>query len=95
MALNNKLALERESITHTLTVLRINVDEERFKPFKEHLHIPVDDVDDEDLLQHFPTTNAFIRSGLESGTGGVLVHWYVFFWFLSPFLPVCMFTSFY
>ncbi|EZG10007.1 hypothetical protein H106_01019 [Trichophyton rubrum CBS 735.88] len=74
MALNNKLALERESITHTLTVLRINVDEERFKPFKEHLHIPVDDVDDEDLLQHFPTTNAFIRSGLESGTGGVLVH---------------------
>ncbi|EZF28144.1 hypothetical protein H101_08175, partial [Trichophyton interdigitale H6] len=77
MALNNKLALERENITHTLTVLRINVDEERFKPFKEHLHIPVDDVDDEDLLQHFPTTNAFIRSGLESGTGGVLVHWYV------------------
>ncbi|DAA74631.1 TPA_exp: hypothetical protein A8136_3169 [Trichophyton benhamiae CBS 112371] len=74
MALNNKLALERENITHTLTVLRINVDEERFKRFKEHLHIPVDDVDDEDLLQHFPTTNAFIRSGLESGTGGVLVH---------------------
>ncbi|EFQ98752.1 dual specificity protein phosphatase 12 [Nannizzia gypsea CBS 118893] len=74
MALNNKLAIERENITHTVTVLRINVDEERFKPFKEHLHIPVDDVEDEDLLQHFPTTNAFIRSGLESGTGGVLVH---------------------
>ncbi|KAM5469681.1 tyrosine protein phosphatase yvh1 [Microsporum audouinii] len=74
MALNNKLAIERENITHTVTVLRINVDEERFKPFKKHLHIPVDDVDDEDLLQHFPTTNAFIRSGLESGTEGVLVH---------------------
>ncbi|KAF3491916.1 yvh1 [Arthroderma uncinatum] len=52
------------------------VDEEQFKGFKKHLLIPVDDIDDEDLLQHFPTTNEFIRSGLESGDGteGVLVH---------------------
>ncbi|KAK2845281.1 hypothetical protein FQN49_005878 [Arthroderma sp. PD_2] len=76
MALNNKLAIQKGNITHTVTVLRISVDEERFKAFKKHLHIPVDDVDDEDLLQHFPTTNEFIRSGLESGGGteGVLVH---------------------
>jgi hypothetical protein len=41
-----------------------------------HLTIEVDDVEDEDLLRHFATTNAFIHSGLDAG-GGVLVHWSV------------------
>jgi len=36
--------------------------------------VEVDDVDDENLLEHFPKTNDFIQSGLEAG-GGVLVHW--------------------
>jgi hypothetical protein len=33
-------------------------------------------VDDEDIVQHFARSNAFIREGLATG-GGVLVHWYV------------------
>lgn len=48
-------------------------DEALFGPY-EHLTIHVDDVDDEDLMQSFPDTNAFIQKGLSSG-GGVLVHW--------------------
>ncbi|KKZ60258.1 hypothetical protein EMCG_05015 [[Emmonsia] crescens] len=72
MALSNKSALKKANITHIVSVLRLNPDEERFESF-EHLQIPVDDVSDEDLLQHFPTTNDFIKSGLEGG-GGVLVH---------------------
>ncbi|OJD13385.1 hypothetical protein AJ78_06156 [Emergomyces pasteurianus Ep9510] len=72
MALSNKSALKKANISHIVSVLRLNADEERFESF-EHLQIPVDDVSDEDLLEHFPTTNAFIKSGLE-GNGGVLVH---------------------
>ncbi|EQL30282.1 hypothetical protein BDFG_07214 [Blastomyces dermatitidis ATCC 26199] len=72
MSLSNKSALMKANITHIVSVLRLNPDEERFESF-EHLQIPVDDVSDEDLFRHFPTTNAFIKSGLDSG-GGVLVH---------------------
>jgi hypothetical protein len=32
----------------------------------QHLHIPVDDVEDENLLVWFPTSNAFIQQGLNS-----------------------------
>ncbi|KAK2743623.1 tyrosine protein phosphatase yvh1 [Onygenales sp. PD_40] len=72
MALSNKAALKRANITHIVSVLRLTPEEEKFSSF-EHLQIPVDDVADEDILAHFPSTNAFIKSGLESG-GGVLVH---------------------
>jgi hypothetical protein len=30
-----------------------------------HLHVPVDDVEDENLLVWFPRTNAFIQQGLD------------------------------
>ena len=56
----------------------MNEKNELFRDFKGHLHIPVDDVDDEDLLQYFPAANTFISEALEDG-GGVLVHW------LAPF----------
>lgn len=49
------------------------LDDALFAPFK-HMVVEVDDVDDENLLQHFPATNRFIREGLDAG-GGVLVHW--------------------
>ncbi|EEH08790.1 dual specificity phosphatase [Histoplasma capsulatum G186AR] len=72
MALSNESALKKANITHIVSVLRLNPDERRFESF-EHLQIPVDDVSDEDLLEYFPTTNAFIKSGLDGG-GGVLIH---------------------
>ncbi|KAI1927858.1 tyrosine protein phosphatase yvh1 [Ophidiomyces ophidiicola] len=53
--------------------MRGGADSARFRAFQHHLHIAVDDMDDEDLLQHFPATNAFVQSGLASG-GGVLIH---------------------
>lgn len=55
----------------------------------EHFHIPVDDVEDENLLEWFPKSNRFIQQGLdyrpqgladdgddsnEKGSG-VYIHW--------------------
>jgi hypothetical protein len=70
--------LEAANITHVLSVLRLPLDSDHFNQFKgrKHLVIEVDDVEDENLLQHFVTTNAFIQEGLDGG-GGVLVHWSV------------------
>jgi dual specificity phosphatase 12 len=49
------------------------LDEALFEPYR-HLVVELDDVEDEDILQHFATSNAFIQEGLDAG-GGVLVHW--------------------
>ena len=73
--LRRKQQLDDANITHVLSVLRLPLDQDLFRPFK-HLVIDVDDVDDENLLQYFVTTNGFIQEGLDSG-GGVLVHWLV------------------
>ncbi|KAI1510643.1 Dual specificity protein phosphatase [Pyrenophora tritici-repentis] len=70
--LRRREALEQAKITHVLSVLRTPSDQSLFSPFK-HMVVEVDDVDDENLLEHFPATNAFIREGLKGG-GGVLVH---------------------
>lgn len=35
----------------------------------QHLHIPVDDVEDENLLEWFPKSNAFIKQGLNYRAG--------------------------
>ncbi|EUC31399.1 hypothetical protein COCVIDRAFT_31079 [Bipolaris victoriae FI3] len=70
--LRRREALEQANITHVLSVLRMPLDDALFAPFK-HMVVEVDDVDDENLLQHFPATNRFIREGLDAG-GGVLVH---------------------
>lgn len=56
-------------------MLRLPLDEALFAKYK-HLVVEVDDVDDENLLEHFAATNAFIQEGLDGG-GGVLVHWSV------------------
>lgn len=42
----------------------------------QHQSIDVDDMDDENLLEHFPAAIKFIQSGLDAG-GSVLVHWLV------------------
>lgn len=71
--LRRRDALQQAGITHVLSVLRMPMDRDLFAPFK-HLVVEVDDVEDENLLEHFPTTNGFIQEGLDGG-GGVLVHW--------------------
>jgi len=43
------------------------------KPYK-HLQIDVDDEDEENLLEFFPTSNCFIGNALSAG-GNVFVHW--------------------
>ncbi|KAJ5484996.1 hypothetical protein N7539_004984 [Penicillium diatomitis] len=70
--LKNKAALAKADITHVLSVLRLNPSEETFASF-QHLSIDADDVEDENLLEHFPAAIKFIQAGLDSG-GGVLVH---------------------
>jgi dual specificity phosphatase 12 len=70
--------MARENITHVLSVLRLNPAEETSRtlaPYHHH-YIDVDDVDDENLLEHFPAAIKFIQAGLDMG-GGVLVHWLV------------------
>lgn len=56
-------------------MLRLNPAEEQetFGSY-QHLSIGVDDVEDDNLLEHFPAAIKFIQSGLDSGRG-VLVHW--------------------
>ncbi|KAJ5113395.1 hypothetical protein N7456_001929 [Penicillium angulare] len=71
LSLKNKAALERENFTHVLSVLRLGSDE-IFSSYQHH-KIDVDDVDYENLLEHFPDAIKFIQSGLDGG-GGVLVH---------------------
>lgn len=72
-SLHQKSFLEKSNITHVLSVLRIEK-KSLFDGF-HHYVVPVDDKDDEDLLQYFPSTNAFISEALRLG-GVVFVHWY-------------------
>ncbi|KAF2872442.1 protein-tyrosine phosphatase-like protein [Massariosphaeria phaeospora] len=70
--LRRRDALQQANITYVLSVLRTPLDQNLFSPFK-HMVVEVDDMEDEDLLQHFSSTNRFIQEGLDGG-GGVLVH---------------------
>ncbi|OJJ03693.1 hypothetical protein ASPVEDRAFT_746919 [Aspergillus versicolor CBS 583.65] len=71
-SLKNKAALSRANITHVLSVIRLQPSDDTFLAYKHH-HIEVDDIDDENLLEHFPSAIKFIQSGLDEG-GSVLVH---------------------
>lgn len=63
----------QEGITHIVSVLDFNIYEAgHFKQY-EHLMLRVDDDPNENLLQHFKETNAFIEAALADG-GGVFVH---------------------
>lgn len=70
--LRRKEALKKANITHVVSALSLPLDRDLFQGYG-HLVVEVNDVEDENILQHFPTTNAFIRDGLNGG-GGVLVH---------------------
>lgn len=64
------------NITHVLSVIRLRPKDDLFAGYQHH-RIEVDDIDDENLLEHFPSAIKFIQSGLDAG-GGVLVHWLVY-----------------
>jgi len=64
--------MRKANVTHVLSVLRYNKESPLFANYK-HFLVDIDDVEDEDLLQHFAATNAFIEEGLAGG-GGVFVH---------------------
>ena len=65
IALRRPKALQNCRITHIVSVL-----EWQFEPDNpltrgfQHLHIPVDDVEDENLLTWFPRSNAFVHDAL-------------------------------
>jgi dual specificity phosphatase 12 len=71
--LKRRQALTDSNITHILSILSQQVDDDLVKDYT-HQYFPVDDVEDEDILQYFPASNTFIKNGLQTG-GGVLVHW--------------------
>ncbi|KAK5760718.1 tyrosine protein phosphatase yvh1 [Elasticomyces elasticus] len=70
--LRRKEALQEAGITHVLSVLKLPLDQKLFEKFS-HKVVEVDDVDDENLLEHFPACNKFIQDGLDGG-GGVFIH---------------------
>ena len=72
-SLRRKEALNKANITHVVSVLRLPLDNDLFVNYQHHV-VEVDDVEDENIVEHFPTSNAFIQQGLDGG-GGVLVHW--------------------
>ncbi|KAF3936714.1 hypothetical protein ABW19_dt0201052 [Dactylella cylindrospora] len=71
-ALRRRAQLEAANITHVVSVLRGRLDSKLFEGF-EHLHIEVDDDEDENLLEYFQISNAFIDKAIQNG-GNVLVH---------------------
>lgn len=74
-ALRGREALKEAGITHVISVLRLPLDKTLFENY-EHKIIEVDDVEDENLLEHFTASNKFISGALQAG-GAVLIHWFV------------------
>ena len=72
-SMRRKEALKKANITHVVSALCLPLDRDLFEGY-QHLVVEVDDVEDENILHHFPTSNNFIQDGLDAG-GGVLVHW--------------------
>lgn len=77
--------MKEENITHVLSVISPDINSaffgdssseetlsHRVKNFK-HLRIDIDDVEDENIMQHFAKTNEFINDAVNNGSG-CLVH---------------------
>ncbi|KAI9801300.1 MAG: tyrosine protein phosphatase yvh1 [Piccolia ochrophora] len=72
-SLRRKQLMKEANVTHVLSVLRLPLDQGLVDQYK-HLVVEVDDLEGENLLEHFVVTNGFIQEGLDSG-GSVFVHW--------------------
>lgn len=71
-AMRRRDQLQEANITHVVSVLGGALDAKLFADF-QHLQIEVDDDEDENLLEHFATTNEFIDKAVQAG-GSVLIH---------------------
>ena len=65
--------LEKDGITHVMSIMTDIADSERLKPFKRMI-VAVNDDPDEDLIDHFAAANQWIDDAVADG-GKVLVHW--------------------
>lgn len=66
-------ALKRANITHVVSALRLPLDPNLYKEYNHHV-VELDDLEDENIIEHFEASNRFIQGGVDGG-GGVLVHW--------------------
>ena len=67
--------LQKIGITHVLTVMPFTTALFKDKGIKYLIISDVKDSDEQNMLQHFPQTNAFIKQALaENETNKVLVH---------------------
>ena len=67
-------ALSRANIQRVISVMTLPLDQDLYAKY-EHLVVECDDLEEENLLQHFATTKNFIRRGVEENVG-VLCHWW-------------------
>ncbi|KAL9115535.1 MAG: hypothetical protein Q9227_000856 [Pyrenula ochraceoflavens] len=75
ISLRRNDALRAARITHILSIIDWPVSPELVQHYR-HLQININDMEDENLLEHFPTAIAFIQEGLQNinGHAGVLIH---------------------
>ncbi len=71
--LQRRTALQQAGITHVLSVVKLSEDKHLLEPY-QHMEVPINDMANENILEHFPAANRFIETALDSG-GTVLVHW--------------------
>ncbi|ELR08640.1 tyrosine protein phosphatase yvh1 [Pseudogymnoascus destructans] len=72
-ALRRPQTLKEAGITHIVSALRFNYKETKGWENYTHCNVQIDDMDDENLIEHFPTVVQFIKDALAGG-GGVLIH---------------------
>ncbi|CZT18730.1 uncharacterized protein RCC_04574 [Ramularia collo-cygni] len=65
---------KKERITHIVSVIDFDLYENDTFSHYKRIQIKLDDDPNENLLEHFPATNAFISDALKDGTGRVFVH---------------------
>jgi dual specificity phosphatase 12 len=67
--------LEKDGITHILTVMKDIDHSERLQPYKRMI-IAVNDDPDENLIDFFDSAIQWIDDALADG-GKVMIHWYI------------------
>lgn len=71
-ALSAQKTLKSYNVSHILSLVQVKVNPEFVENFK-HMQINIDDVEDENIIRHFPAIIEFMDEAIQSGTS-VLVH---------------------